>query len=297
VVSVASPVSTGRSLEQPDRHRRPKKLSPLVDSVAQRLVFAPTTDVWFLGAVRDSAFGVDVGRVDFDVHKTPARFAAFREAVAESSPIALGARLRLRGAWGQDDVTIAGFDARAGRVLARVTALPVTDSLSRAASNQVASAQLVRDSAAPTRSTCDRSLPANLKNRVARAADSLEAVLRRGEQPVYTRLQRAIRARKSHLGGCFGEARALAVASIYAGDYEWVRERAVLLTDSGSIAATIRDLRFRAHEALHAFDADGDGVDDVAFRAWTPRATATVILKLAEGAKFERLAAGFAVER
>ena len=62
------------------------------------------------------------------------------------------------------------------------------------------------------------------------------------------------------------------IVTLYAGDYEWVRERVLLVGDGSLKKATVRDLRFRAHEALHALDADGDGVDDLAARAWTPAA-------------------------
>ena len=87
------------------------------------------------------------------------------------------------------------------------------------------------------------------------------------------------------------------VVTLYAGDYEWVRERVLLVTDSTVKRMIVRDLRFRAHEVLQAFDANGDGVDDIAARAWTPRGGGTAILSLIDGARFERLAAGFAYER
>lgn len=291
-------VAAAPSSTEGNRHRKPLRHTPLVDSVVQRLVFAPAVDEWFVGTVRDSAFGVDIGRIDFDVQKTPARLAAFHEAVSATSPIAIGSRLRLRGTWGELDAAVAAFEPRAGRVLARVASLPMIDSLARAGSPHVVSVQLVADSAGPSLSRCDRTYSEDLRRRAARAADSLEGVLRRGEQPVFERLQRGIRSRKSHVAGCFGGgARALAIASLYAGDYEWARERAVFLGDSGTKAVSIRDLRLRSHEAIHAFDADGDGLDEVAARGWTPRGGGTVILKLSQGNTLERLAAGFAFER
>ncbi|HEX4932676.1 MAG TPA: hypothetical protein VFV33_05810, partial [Gemmatimonadaceae bacterium] len=97
--------------------------------------------------------------------------------------------------------------------------------------------------------------------------------------------------------GCFGAARGVVIVTLYAGDYEWVRERVLLVGDARTVRASVRDLRFRAHEALHALDADGDGVDDLAARAWTPRGGGTVILRLAQESRFERLASGFAWER
>jgi hypothetical protein len=60
---------------------------------------------------------------------------------------------------------------------------------------------------------------------------------------------------------------------------------------------TVRDLRFRAHEAIEALDANEDGVDDLAAKAWTPRGGGTVLLTIVGGTRLERLAAGFAYER
>ena len=85
--------------------------------------------------------------------------------------------------------------------------------------------------------------------------------------------------------------------TLYAGDYEWVKERVLLVGNDAPKPLVVHDLRFRAHEALAALDADEDGVDDLVARAWTPRGGGTVVLKLVNGARLERLASGFAWER
>jgi hypothetical protein len=70
----------------------------------------------------------------------------------------------------------------------------------------------------------------------------------------------------------------------------------VLIGEDGRVRELlVHDFRFRVHELLIAFDADGDGSDDVAARAWTEREGGTVVLRLAAG-QLERLAAGFSWE-
>ena len=97
--------------------------------------------------------------------------------------------------------------------------------------------------------------------------------------------------------GCFGESRLMIAATRWAGAYEWVRERVVLLGEGGEVTPlTVADLRFRGHELLGAFDVDGDGVDDVAARATGDRVGGTVVLRLVESARLERVAAGFVWE-
>ncbi|MGQ0766445.1 MAG: hypothetical protein ACT4OZ_12355 [Gemmatimonadota bacterium] len=283
----------------PERHAAPRRLPPVADTIAQRLVFFPATQRWFLGAVRDSQFGIDLGRIDIDLQKPPSRLAAFASAAEATSPWEKGTTFRLRGAWGEEDATITAFVAVGNRIIARLALSQLAESVlvvSRRGGG-VATAQLV-ESATPSReSACSREAPEVLTRRLNRAADSLVNILRSGEQPVFDRLRQSLRARKSTIVGCFGAWRGIAIASLSAGDYEWARERAVLVGDSGVRSLTVRDLRYRSHEFLHALDGDGDGVDDVAARAWTPRSSGTVVLRFAEGVRLERLAAGYSTER
>jgi hypothetical protein len=116
--------------------------------------------------------------------------------------------------------------------------------------------------------------------------------------PPIERLTQSVQISSTRVPGCFGAAgRVLLLVSLRAGGVEYVRERAVALDDSGAVTPLrVTDYRFTAHDALTAFDADGDGVDDVVAKG-TGRATGgTVILKLADGRKLQRLASGFAWE-
>lgn len=279
----------------PARHSPPRRLLPLADTIAQRLVFFPATQTWFLGAVRDSQFGIDLGRIDIDL-KPPGRLAAFVSAAEATSPWEKGTTMRVRGAWGEEDAAITGFEPVGNRIVARVALSQPAESL-LVAKRGVATAQLVDSATIPRQSTCSRSASGALTRRLSRAADSLVTVLRSGEQPLFDRLRKSLRSRKSTVVGCFGAWNGIAIASLSAGDHEWARERAVLVGDSGVRAVAVRDLRYRAHEFLHALDGDGDGIDDVAARAWTPRSSGTVVLRFAEGTRLERLAAGYSTER
>lgn len=274
-------------------------LSPLGDTIAQRLVFAPVEEEWFTAAARARRLLVDLGRIDIDLGKDSLRLAAYREAAAATSPFPTGTRLRLRGPWGSDDATITGFDAWNGRIVATLATAPRVDSIARITDPLVASAhrRVATDSGGAT-AACGEPAGDAFVARLKALARATEDSLRSAEdQPIYARLRSTLKARRSTATGCFGAARGVVIVTLYAGDYEWVRERVLLVGDTRTVRAAVRDLRFRAHEALHALDADGDGVDDLAARAWTPRGGGTVILRLADGTRFERLASGFAWER
>ncbi|MGQ0641166.1 MAG: hypothetical protein ACT4P6_10420, partial [Gemmatimonadaceae bacterium] len=136
--------------------------------------------------------------------------------------------------------------------------------------------------------------------------------------PRVPRLANSLKDASSRIAGCFENANGILMVTLYAGDYEWVRERAFAIDSVGTVRQlSIRDLRFKSHETFSAFDADEDGDDDLAARGRATRAGALVILRLVEGppptvpgatrntpqlpnvaaSRLERATAGFAWER
>jgi hypothetical protein len=275
-------------------------LSPLADSISAYLVFAPVGEGWFLASVRNRRIYVDIGRVDAEVRRDSSRAAAYRQGVERRSTVPLGTVFRLRGPWGAEDVKATAADTWNGRIVLRVTGSAALDSLARGKAAFVATAFRTDSAAPPVADSCIRSTPlsAELAERLASLRDSLMQELRTGPQPPYERLQRKLSFASSQVVGCFGAARVALAVSVKAGNTEWVRER-IILVDTVGKATPLRvsDYRFRAHELLLAFDADGDGVDDIATRATTERAGATTVLLLDLKAKrLTRLVAGFAWE-
>ncbi len=276
-----------------------RALSPVADSIAQRLVFVPATQTIFLVAGRAKHMLVDIGRVDVSVSRPASRLAAYKEAVVAGSPIAVGTRLRLRGPWGADDVEVSGFDVWNGRIVATIKGAPRVDSLARRIDPLTAVAVRADSASPPVDTPCVRdSVDTLLDRRIAVLRDSVLQLLHQGDQPIYPRLLASIKEHSSRVVGCFPSARALLVVSLVAGDYEWVRERALLVGTDGKVRQlSVRDLRFRAHDLLGALDADGDSVDEVAALAHTERAGGTVVLRIADDKRLERVIAGFSWER
>lgn len=296
--------STARRI-RPAARARPKTLPPLADTIADKLVFPPVTQSWFLAAARGKRMLVDIGRVDVEVRRDPARLAAYKLAVEARTPFPAGTRFRLRGPWGADDATISGFDTWNGRIVATVTTSERVDSLAKKVEPLPATAQLV-DSASEafTDTACVRGpLPAALEARIKVVRDSMEDTLRRGEKPPYERLLKSLKSRTTVAEGCFPGGRAIVFATLWAGEYEWVREQVVLVDSAGALAPLrLRDYRFRGHEALYAVDGDGDGIDDLATRGYGPFMGGLSVLRLVDGRtpkeprRLERMATGFAWE-
>jgi hypothetical protein len=297
--------STARRI-RPASRARPKTLPPLADTIAEKLVFPPVTQSWFLAAARGKRMLVDIGRVDVEVRRDPARLAAYKLAVEARTPFPTGTRFRLRGPWGADDATISGFDTWNGRIVATIETSPRVDSLARAVEPLPATAQLVDSASGPltTDSACVRGpLPPVLDARAKTVRDSLEQALRLGEKPPYERLLKSLKSRTTIAPGCFPGGRAIIIATLWAGEYEWVREQVMLMDDAGKLTPLpLRDYRFRGHEAIYALDGDGDGIDDLATRGYGPNQGGTSVLRIVDGRtpkeprRLERMATGFAWE-
>lgn len=282
---------------------KPRPLSPLADSVAKLLVWAPRTQTWFAVAARGKRMVVDLGRADVDPRRNGALDSAFREAAVRTSPVPIGTRMTVRGAWGSDEATVAGYAWANGRVVAELAVTPALDSLARRGWLLPGVARRLPPDApagvAPPRTdSCARgALPPALAERADLVRDSLALWLFEHQAPPYERFTDLTRVESSRTVGCFGVGRLVLVVSLRAGADEWLRQRAVVLDDSGRVTPIqVRDLRFRAHELLTALDADGDGIDDVATRAVAERSGAITILRLVGGRRLERMASGFAWE-
>ena len=282
---------------QAPRIRKPQ-LSARAESLSTRLVFVPANQSWFLAASRGKRLLIDLGRVDAEVTKDAERAAAYREAVERLSPVPLGTRFRLHGAWGEDDAVVTGFDSWNGRIVATVRTSPTIEGMAARTAPMIVAARRADTLAPPALVACERAaLAPALAARADSVRDSLETELRLFDAPLTDRLAASTTVQHTRVIGCFGIGRALLVASLRAGGNEYLRERFVVLDDSGKVH-TLRSnsLRFRANDALYALDADGDGVDDIATRGIDRRAGALTILRVADGRRLERLTSGFAWE-
>ncbi len=293
----ASTTAPQAEARQAPRLRKPV-LSARAESLSTRLVFAPSNQRWYLAASRDKRLLIDLGRVDAEVTKDAGRAAAYREAVERLSPVPLGTRFRLHGAWGEDDAVVTGFDSWNGRIVATVRTSPTIEGMAARTAPLIVAARRADTIAEPASADCDRtSLTPELALRADSVRDSLEIELRLFDSPPVDRLAASIKVQHTRVIGCFGIGRAMLVASLRAGGNEYLRERFVVLDSAGKVhPLRSNSLRFRANDALYALDADGDGIDDIATRGIDERAGALTILRLADGRRLERLASGFAWE-
>lgn len=283
------------------------------DTMLRFTVFAPATQTEYLAAVRAKRLLVDIGRVDLDMKDKAARLASLKKVAAQLSPVAEGARFRLRHAYGTEDATVTGYDVWNGRLVATLAVSPALDSIVQATPALVAAAELLeRDSsgtasparhdtasASPAAPGCVRdSVPPALLVRADSVRDSLLVEL--AKKPIrIPRLAKLARSYSGRVTGCFGPSRVIVAASIRAGAFEVANEKVVMLDTLGrATPLAVRDYRFRVHDDLRALDADGDGIDDVAALGSARGVGGTTILRLdPKGKLLERLSNGFGFDR
>ena len=299
---------------------RLRLLTEAEQRVADGLVFAPSVTERFVVAARNKRLLVDVGRVDLDVKQNADVLPIVRRVTARVGPLARVTHVRVHGTWGVETDSIAGYDVWNGRVVAVLATGPATDSLlkrnvpligvaTRAFPADSASSVPVADTLrAPGRAdlpaapvppaACVRdSVPVPFAARVGVVRDSLVRWMSDSIKPSYAGAAK-LAVRGDTASGCFGAWRAIVVVSIRTPAFDWSEERALLVAPDGkAVSARLRDLRLRTHESLLAFDADGDGIDELAARGLTARMGAQSVLKLDPTTRrLSRFASGFAWE-
>ncbi|HUF28509.1 MAG TPA: hypothetical protein VMM18_16140 [Gemmatimonadaceae bacterium] len=284
-------------MTQPARRERPIRRSPLADTIAAALVLAPATQTWFTGAARGKRLLVDLGRADIGLG-TAERAAAFRDVVAAGAPLPIGARVRVHAPWGADDAVIASHELWNGRVVATLAGSTRIDSMAHRFEPLIVAVERASAARAASDSECRRArLDAELTARAVLVRDSIAQAMLAADPPPYERLARSVRVVGSRLPGCFGSGRALLIVSLRAGNNEWFRERFVLLDAGGRVTSLETPVyRQRGHDAVSAFDADGDGIDDLAVRVIADGAGALAVFTLESGRRLIRLTGGFGWE-
>jgi hypothetical protein len=312
-------------------HHGDADLSPIAATIANGLVFVPRDRNWFPVASRGRKMLVDIGRADLTLAGDSISRAAYLEAVTRLSPLPLGTVLRIRAPYAIDEqAKIVGFDIWHGRIVARLSVSHLLDSLARAEDMLPATAVRIDTVASrpgtgadtsrhPTDSThhvavtksdsvpglsppvaCTRdTLPTDLTTRAIAVRDSLVRFLTDSATPPYERQLATAKIQSWWVPGCFGIGRALVIANKRTPDMDFAVERVALLDSAGkTVPVKMVDLRFHAHDPLYVFDADGDGIDDLAARGHGDRSGGLTIMRLdVSTRRFVRLVSGFAWEQ
>lgn len=252
-------------------------LDGLSAALAERAVFVPRTQRWFMARLIDSAPAVDIGRIDDGVGQSPAAQAALVRMLAARSPIQAGMPFTLHGPSGAVTGTVADLRVTGRRIVAR---LNLTTAV------QLGSAMPVEWRGLP---------PRPLRSSVAVTA------CEPGDTTAITaaiaRFTPAKTESLSVLRGCFGAFRALIAIRPLEITPETV-ERVVLVRANGKTrSGRLRDLSYPLHELISVLDVDGDGRHEIIAHSFRPNMDTWTALRMTDSVSFARFASGFTVEK
>lgn len=244
-------------------------------SMAERTVFAPRSQRWFMVRTIDSAVAMDIGRIDGGIGTTDAARDAFNRMVAAGSPIQAGMMFTMHPRSGPVSARVSAFRLRGRRILALLDS-PVPDS-------------------------SERAIPAEWRGSPPLAARASGRECDAGDRPAISaavaRYTAAAAESLSVVRGCFGAFRALIAIRPTEITPESV-ERVILVRANGTTrAGKLRDLSYPLHELLNITDVDADGTHEIVVRSFRPAMETWAALRMTDSITFTRFASGFTIEK
>ena len=243
--------------------------------MADKAVFAPRTQRWFVARMLDTSLAMDIGRMDGLLAQSDGARSAFEQMLNARSPVQRGLRVIVHQGHGAMQATVTGFRLSGRRILATLDA-PATDSGAAVVPvewrGQSATVGTVR--AAP----CAAGNAAAIEAAVARYAPGPDEVI-------------------SILRGCFGAFRA--VLTIRPIDITPERsERVVLVRADGTTrSGRLRDLSYPLHALQSVVDVNGDGTQELVVHSFRPAMETWAVLRMTDSVTFTRFASGFTIEK
>ena len=252
--------------------------TPLDDDalgMADRAVFAPLTQRWFMARTLDSALVMDIGRIDGGVASTDAARAAFDRMVSSRSPLQRGMTVTVHARAGDAAFHISDF-RHSGRRIVAILGPSTLDSTERAVPVEWRGAPPV---------------PLRKSTGTACAPGDTAAIA-----AAVSRFPPAPKEAVSALYGCFGEFRALIAIRPLEITPETI-ERVVLVRANGSTrSGKLRDLSYPLHELHSIVDIDGDGTNEIVVHSFRMSMETWAALRMTDSITFTRFASGFTVE-
>lgn len=253
--------------------------TPLSDEaagMAERAVFAPRTQRWFMVRAIDGAPAMDVGRIDGGVGTTEGARAAFASMLTSQSPVQVGMPFTMHTRAGAQSVRVTGLRLSGRRILATFDA-PAPDSAERVVPTEWRGSPALAPRT-PSTAACSLGDTTAISAAIARYT------------PAPTEAMSVIR-------GCFGDFRALLTIRPLEITPESI-ERVVLVRASGGTrGGKLRDLSYPLHELLSVADVDGDGIDEIIVHSFRPAMETWASLRMTDSVTFTRFASGFTIEK
>ena len=244
-------------------------------AMAERAVFAPLTQRWFIARVIDSALAMDIGRIDGGVGTTELARDAFARMVDSRSPIQRGMPFTVHTPTGSAGARVTDFRVSGRRIVALLD-VPLPDST---------------DGAVPVEWRGAPPVPIRTASAPLCAAGDTTAILASiAKYPAVPK--KAV----SVLRGCFGDFRALIAVRPLEISPDSVERVVFVRADGTTRSGKLRDLSYPLHELRSILDIDGDGVNEIVVHSYRMSMDTWAALRMTDSVSFARFASGFTVE-
>lgn len=261
-------------------------------SMADRAVFAPLQQRWFMARTIDSSLSLDIGRIDGGVGATDAARSAFEQMVAARSPVQTGMPFTVHSRVGATTAHVSGLRVSGRRIIALLDA-PALDSSELVVPVEwrgMPPAPLRTSSAVP----CAAGDTAAISAAIIRASDPAFGIKTPSKAaPATPTARQAL----SVIRGCFGDFRAILALRPLDVTPETV-ERVTLIRANGTTrSGKLKDLAYPLHELLFVLDIDGDGTNEILVHSYRMSMETWAALRMTDSISFTRFASGFTIEK
>jgi hypothetical protein len=247
-------------------------------SLADRAVFTPRVQRWFMARLIDSAIVLDVGRIDGGVGASASAQAAFERMIRARSPLQPGALLTIHTPTGAVPARITSFAMIGRRIVARLDAAPPDSSARTFPAEWRGEPPVALPAASPTAAPCTTADAAAVERAIAGYAASDKDVL-------------------TVVRGCFGDFRAVVIIRPREITPESVERVMLVRQTGGTRSGKLRDLSYPLHELSHVVDVNRDGTNEIVVHSYRPAMETWATLRMTDSITFTRFASGFTIEK
>jgi len=255
---------------------RGSALDGVAAALAERAVFAPRTQRWFIArAADDGTLALDVGRIDGGVGSGDVERMEFHRMLAARSPVQQGMTFTVHTPQTALVATVTGLMLNGRRIVARLDTPPNLGVAVAPVEWRGQPGAPLRESA---RTPCLPGDSAAIEAAIARFTSSRTDSV-------------------SSLRGCFGAFRAIITVRPRDITPESV-ERVIMVRTTGAIrSGKLRDLSYPLHELLAVTDIDGNGTQEILVHSFRPAMETWAALRMTDSVAFTRFASGFTIEK
>jgi hypothetical protein len=245
-------------------------------ALAERAVFAPRTQRWFMAKLTDSVYDLDIGRLDGGVGATESARTAALQTLAARSPIRAGMRFVLHPRSGAVIAPVLRLGIKGRRIIAEIERFS-RDSV---------------DVVVPVEWRGDPPAPITTGTRTACVAGDTLAITAATQRLVPLPTESI-----SALHGCFGDFRAIVVIRPREITPESVERVVLVRANGGTRSGRLRDLSYPLHHLISVTDVNHDGIDEIIVQSFRPAMETWAALRMTDSVSFTRFSSGFTIEK